>query len=174
MRVAVCSALLILIVSVLAPLNSASAKELMLQRSFWSEWKYSHDGMNFEKIGWLGRDLRAELEGNPAAQAEMSAYGSNHVLAEVLGAAGGGLGVAAGFRIIDEDELDDVSIGLLIGGAVFAIVGGVLEISATNHLLKAVHLYNFGDPGGADRGNWRDRASARLPRDVGVGVALEF
>jgi hypothetical protein len=174
MQVAVCSALLTLIVAVSAPLDSAAAEELMLQRSFWGGWKYSHDGTQFEKIGSLGRDLRAELEGNPAAQAEMSAYGSNHVWATVLGVAGGGLGVAAGFRIGDEDEFDGVSIGLLTGGAVFAIVGSVLEMSATNHLLKAVHLYNFGDPGGADRGGWRNQASARLPRDVGVGVAFEF
>jgi hypothetical protein len=177
MRAAVCSVLLTLIVAVSAPLDGAAAEELMLQRSFWSGWKYSHDGTNFEKIGTWGRDLRAEFEGNPTAQAEMSAYGSNHIWSGVLGAAGGGLAIAAAFKIDDEDEFDGTSIGLLTGGAVLAIISGVLEISATNHLLKAVHLYNFGDPGdpgGADLGGRRDQASARLPHDVGVGVAFEF
>ena len=65
---------IIIVLTTLA--GAAGAQEILLQRNFWSGWRYSVDGSDLVGVGSQGKALRAELAGNGPALAELDGYGS--------------------------------------------------------------------------------------------------
>jgi len=119
----------------------ASAKEITLKKSFFTGWKYSVDGEDFQKVGFTGSSLRYEMEGNDAAQREMDTYKSRKIMAAVTGWPGGFLiGWPIGGAIANGWK-DSYNVMLAVG-VPLTIISTVYEISANDHLKKAVRIYN--------------------------------
>jgi len=119
-----------------------SAGEIQMKKSMWSGPKYSTDGTNWIKVSNSGDNLRAELEGNPEAQAHMDAYKKNVTWGYILGLPGGAL---IGWPIggyIGGGEWKDYFTPMMVTGGVMAIGSMVLAGKANQNAEDAVRTYN--------------------------------
>jgi len=154
--------------------DSAQSAEIELKRSFWSGWQYSVDGEKWESVGMSGKSLRALMEGDDRAQEEMRLFKSNKTKSLITGISTAALSVTGVVLYYDEKEWEAPEIALLAGGTVMGIITGYFENSALNHLLKAVHLYNFGESTSSINSALDNYPVARESKGVGVSVTLKF
>jgi hypothetical protein len=154
--------------------DSAQSAEIELKHSFWSGWRYSVDGMQWESVGMSGESLRALMEGDDEAQEEMRLYKSYKIKSLITGISTAGLSITGALLYYDDKEWEATEISLLAGGIVMGIITSYFENSALNHLLKAVHLYNFGEPTSSISSALDNYPIARESKGVGVSIALKF
>lgn len=120
----------------------AQEQKVELKKTFWSGWKYSVDGSDFKKVGMSGKDLIEVMNGNEAAVAEMEIYRSRMTLGMVTGIIGGGLvGWPLGASL-GGDDWNDTYTGMIVVGGIFSTISLISNASGTNHLKKAVSVYN--------------------------------
>ncbi len=131
-------------VLVLVTISGASAEDIQLKVNFLGGWQYSADGLAFDKVGMTGKNLRLAMEANETAQKEIDVYKSRKVTALVSGLAGVVLAAVALENAANKDDLNESDIILLLLPLPFIITSSACEVSATNHLPKAVYLYNSG------------------------------
>jgi hypothetical protein len=147
MKYAVPSCLIILCLplAAFAQEDASSRPAIDLEKSFWSGWKFSTDGENFEKVGVSGTALRAAMEGNAAAQAKMDAYRTSNVTAVIAASAGAFfIGWPLGASLAQSEWKDEHTTMLIIGSGLTA-VGVIFGASATRQLQDAVEIYNGED-----------------------------
>lgn len=153
---------------------TASGQEIILKNNFFTGWHYSLDGVKFHKVGISGKTLRYAMEGNEAAQAEMDGYKSRKTTSTVFGYIGGFLlGWPLGGSIAGR-EWDDTYTAMAVGGGALAIVSFVFDGSASNHLKKAVRIYNGEEqPGDANAGTWLPTLTM-TDDNVLIGLTMRF
>jgi hypothetical protein len=160
--------------AVLLATASAHADQIKLKKNFFTGYKYSVDGGDYRKVGFSGKELRAVMEGNEAAQARMDKYKSRKTASAVAGIPGGFMtGWVIGGSLAGDYK--DAYTPMLIIGIPLCIVSGVLEGSANSHLKQAVEAYNRG-PEEAPKGEGgviSDYNVGRSPR-LGFTVGLRF
>lgn len=117
------------------------AGHIELKNSFFSGWKYSTDGITFNKVGTSGKGLHDAMAGNEPAQKHMLVYKSRMTMALVFGYPGGFLvGWPIGGALFG-DWKDSYTVMMAIG-VPLAVISAVYESSAKSHLKKAVKVYN--------------------------------
>lgn len=130
-----------LFAALLCLVSCVQAGHIELKNSFFGGWKYSTDGVTFNKVGYSGRGLYDAMEENEAAQKQMLAYKSHMTVAVVTGTPGGILiGWPLGGAIVGGWK--DSYTTMIVIGTPLAIISTVYEISAKSHLKKAVRIYN--------------------------------
>ncbi len=155
--------------------GAADAQGILIQRSFWSGWKYSVDGDDLRGVGSKGEALRAELAGNGPALAELDGYGSKRVWSQIIGAGAGGIAIASVYYSLDNDEWDAQAIAMAAGSAVLSMVAGYLSTAANNHLIRAVHLHNFGTASASiHQEDGASREFDAVAPEIGIGLAFSF
>jgi hypothetical protein len=154
--------------------GSLSAQDIKLKKSFWSGWKYSVGGLEYEKVGMTGASLRNEMEGNPEAQAEMDIYKGRKARAAITGWSGGLLvGWPLGASIAGAEWTDSYTV-MMACGVPLCLISMLLEHSATQHLKEAVRIYNGeGQTVGFDLHYYRPFASTSSGTLM-VGVSWQF
>lgn len=119
----------------------AFADEILIKKSFFSGWKYSLDGENYETVGFSGKSLKEFMKGNDAAQGEMEHYKTSNIMAVTVLIPCVALGTYSIIEDFDsDDKKTDIGIRLIIIG--LCVVGLIFDHSASEHLKKAVEIYN--------------------------------
>jgi len=118
------------------------SSEITLRGSFFGGWKYAVDGGTFHSIGSAGDSIYHAMEGNAAAQNEVLKYrsGKRWSNAVICGCA-----AAIGFTIISRlssDDWEKKHTVLLVSAVPMSLLAISLEKKASEHLKKAVGLYN--------------------------------
>lgn len=133
--------LLIALLVLLAIASSSWAGEIKLKKTFFGGWKYAIGLGSFHGVGMSGKSLREHMEGNDEAVAEMKTYKERKIEAALFGWPGGFLmGWAAADAVLDNwSSTDEVFLAI---GIPLTIIATIAEVSATNHLKKAVSIYN--------------------------------
>ncbi len=138
--------LLLTLAIVMILVANGRAEEILLKQSFFSGWKYSTNGVDYEKVGMSASGLRMVMGDNEEAQQHLSSYKSSKTTAMILGILGAGTasvaGYLAGSQEDDEDKDNTTPLVLLIASVPLLMGAGAAEVSATNHLLEAVRLHN--------------------------------
>jgi hypothetical protein len=131
-----------MLVCILALAGTVGAKTITLKKSFLSGWQYSVDGSKYEKVGFSGKSLYSEMSGNESAQKQMKSYKADMATSLIISFPGGFLvGWPLGAAVVGKKWTRGYTT-MIAAGSVLAMVGAVFSIQASDHLKRAVNIYN--------------------------------
>ena len=135
-------ALVFFAVLMLCAVNMASAQRISIYRTFFfSEWLYTHNHVDYWKVGMSGKYLCQEMGGNEAALNEMKKFKINRTISFVFAVPGI---IAATWAAYDalQWQYDKTDTKILLIGAPFGIVSIVFRLISDKHIKRAVSIYN--------------------------------
>jgi hypothetical protein len=124
--------------------QQAYPQEIQLKNSFWSGWKYSLDGVKYEKVGISAKPLKEIMADCDECVKKLETYETGNIIGIALAIPTLTL-IAVNIIEMTDGDGKDPSLGmnlltLAIGGA------GIGAFSAAEANLKdAVEMYNYGN-----------------------------
>ncbi|MDH3892758.1 MAG: hypothetical protein OEV49_16980 [candidate division Zixibacteria bacterium] len=154
--------------------SSGSAEDILLKKEILQGWKYSTDsGDTYQEVGTSGSTLRLLMSGSSRADYEMEQYAKKKSIARATGYVGAGLlGVMLVASAI-EDWHDDYH-WFIVGAVGVGFVSTIYAVSAKNHLMEAVRVYNRDQKKGITIEVCLNPAVARQSFGAGTFVRMRF
>lgn len=132
---------LIYVLGLLLP-QASSGQTIQIKNSFWEDWKYSTDRVNFFNVGSGARDLREIMLGDSAATKEMNSFVARRRIANVTAVVGGGVMGWSMYRAVITKQWDSTSQLLLFAGAPITLLSVGVRFGAAGDLKHAVKIFN--------------------------------
>lgn len=149
--------------------TTVNANEIILKRTFFGGWKYSVDGMKYEKVGYSGAGLKSKMAGNETALHEMNDYAKCKTWSLVTGIPGWSLLGWTLIKRLDDSQWKDSYTTMYAIGIPLSVAAVVFEEISASKLQKAVRIYN-----GQEKSSALPAPGVFASRNGALGISLNW